>query len=81
MNDNASPWCWGAMDALPHSMSCPCLALCEDVYRNGFLGGKPACLGQFPCQVRLPTSKRSRMPLMNNSRQTLLENGEGAPCV
>lgn len=58
------------------------LALCEDVHRNGlFLGGKPACLGQFPCQVRVPTSKRSRMPLMNNSRQTLLGNGEGAPCV
>lgn len=58
------------------------LALHEDVYRNGlFLGGKPACLGQFPCQVGLPTSKRSRTPLLNNRRPSLLGNGEGTPCV
>lgn len=25
-----------------------------------FLGGKPTCLGQMPCQVRLPRSRRKR---------------------
>lgn len=78
---HCQPCCRGAVDTLPHSTACPCSGLLRGcVQKCMFSGGKPACLGQFPCQVRFPTSK-SRRPLMSNSRQTLLGDGEGAPCV
>lgn len=44
-------------------------------YKNGlFLREKPMCLGYLPCHVRLPTSKRSRMPLAGPLK-SLLSNG------
>lgn len=48
--------------------------LSKAVYRNGlFLGGKPTCLGQLPCQVRLPKSKRRRrIPLAGPDPLTVI---------
>lgn len=56
----------------PYSTACACSGLGKEPTSLKthtemvlFLGGKPTCLGQLPCQVRLPRSKRrSRSPLV-----------------
>lgn len=81
MNGTASPLVLGSSGLPAPLHGLPLLWPSARMCTGLFLGGKPACLGQFPCQAGLPTSKRSRTPLLNNRRPSLLGNGEGAPCV